>query len=65
MPKTPVCSICGSDDIKVDAWAEWSYTEQCWILSDTYESEAFCETCEGGTSIDWEEPNTPGGNDED
>lgn len=49
-----VCSHCGSEEVKRDAWATWSTETQEWELSDTFDN-AYCDDCDGETSID-EEP---------
>lgn len=43
-----VCRHCESEDVVRDAFAEWSITEQDWVLSSVYDS-ANCnsETCDG------------------
>lgn len=54
--QTPVCSACGSNDVRVDAWAAWDDDAQGWDLSTTFEQNAICESeqCDGGEcSIKW------------
>ena len=48
---TKVCARCGSDDIKIDAWAEWDVENQCWELGPVFEKPAICEPCGGETTI--------------
>lgn len=45
------CSNCGSVDIKADAWAEWDFNAQQWVLSQTFDA-THCEDCEGEASCD-------------
>ena len=45
-----VCTTCGSDQVKLDAWASWSVETQSWELNSTMQM-AFCENCECETSI--------------
>ena len=45
-----VCSTCGSDDVRLDAYAVWDVDEQQWVLSHTF-GQAFCEACDGETSL--------------
>ena len=49
-----VCSTCGSDQVLRDAWAEWDVASQDWVLQNVFDA-AYCEKCEGETSIN-EEP---------
>jgi ribosomal protein L37AE/L43A len=51
----PVCSHCGSDDVKADAYAVWDIEAQTWQVGDTYDKGAFCEACEGETRLDWQD----------
>jgi len=46
-----VCTHCGSEDVRLDAWAEWDFDNQQWTLGETYDH-AHCHKCEGETSID-------------
>ena len=45
-----VCKTCGSDDVVKDAWANWDYSLQQWVLSQTFDS-AWCEKCEDETNL--------------
>jgi len=56
----PVCSECGSDDVKVDAFAEWDVERQKWVLSDVFDNE-FCCDCDGETHLRWETEEVKGG----
>lgn len=49
-----ICRDCGGENVKRDAWASWNFEKQDWVL-DNYFDDAFCEDCEGSTSIDEEE----------
>jgi len=40
-----VCSVCGSDDVRKDAYAEWDVEEQEWVLSSVYD-DTVCNDCE-------------------
>lgn len=54
MPKTKLkmtCRECGSENVLRDAWAEWDYESQEWVLQNVFDA-AFCEDCEGECSID-------------
>ena len=56
MPKLlAVCGRCGSDHVKADAYAEWNADAQEWELSQTFDKGAFCNKCDGETSIYWKE----------
>lgn len=52
--KHPECSTCGCDQVLIDAYAEWSYELQEWVLHSTHD-DAYCPDCESSTSITWEE----------
>lgn len=43
------CINCGSENILQDAWAEWSYDAQEWVLHST-QANFWCQTCDGETS---------------
>lgn len=44
-----VCATCGSNNIRMDAWAEWDIDTQEWILSDIFPN-YFCINCDVETS---------------
>jgi len=44
------CATCGSDDVRRDAWAEWSVETQAWELAEVYQA-AHCNACGGETSL--------------
>jgi hypothetical protein len=46
-----VCSACGSDDVVVDACAQWDFANQQWHLAEVFESTAICNNCGGECSI--------------
>jgi uncharacterized OB-fold protein len=46
-----VCSVCGSLRILRDAWAEWDFEEQEWVLQNVFDH-AYCEDCANETSIE-------------
>jgi len=45
-----VCSFCGSDSVKLDAWAVWDVDSQSWQVSETFEA-AWCDDCDGETTV--------------
>ena len=49
-PVKMICETCGSDDVRVDAWAEWGVEAQKWVLAETYEY-SHCNVCEGECNI--------------
>lgn len=51
---TPVCDVCGSDDLVKDAAAVWDHEAQGWSLSSTYDSTT-CQSClrEGDDMEKW------------
>ena len=50
---TPVCAACRSDDIIVQATAQWSNESQEWELAATFAQPAHCVSCNGPCGIDW------------
>jgi hypothetical protein len=50
---TPVCAICQSDDIIVQATAQWSNEQQAWELAATFDQPAHCVSCNGPCGIVW------------
>ncbi|MGA3206089.1 MAG: hypothetical protein ABSF12_26645 [Bryobacteraceae bacterium] len=45
-----VCNTCGSEEVLVDAWAEWNKDNQRWELFNTFDA-AFCAECDGECSV--------------
>jgi len=39
------CTICGSDKVTRDAWAEWNVDRQKWMLGALFD-QGFCHRCE-------------------
>ena len=48
-----VCSVCGSDRIRLTAWMEWSVDDQRWRLSSdsSGEDSIWCRDCENETGV--------------
>lgn len=54
-----VCAECGSDDVRRDAFAEWSVENQEWELAAVLD-QGYCETCGGEADLEEEEiPDDP------
>ena len=51
--KRPYCTNCGSEEVAVDATAEWDFDAQEWVLDSTFDH-AYCGGCDGHT-IDFKE----------
>ncbi len=47
-----VCSICKSEDVLCDAFAEWDYDKQEWSLQNTFDKGSYCQNCDGECRID-------------
>jgi hypothetical protein len=45
-----VCKTCGSEDVRLDAWAKWDAASQRWVLGQTFDY-AHCNRCDGECSI--------------
>jgi len=48
----PVCNACHCEGLLVDARAEWSESENTWVLHSVYD-ETYCPTCDEVTSKEW------------
>ena len=48
---TMLCNTCGSEDVRIDAWAAWNVKLQQWELAETFDY-AYCNNCDGECSID-------------
>lgn len=46
---TIVCQHCGSDEVFLDAYAQWSVEAQDWELCSTFDH-AWCAMCDGETT---------------
>ena len=44
--KTMVCSVCGSEDIKVNSWVVWNKATQQYEIDNLWEEESWCESCQ-------------------
>lgn len=53
VPQKPVCSECGSDDVKADAYAEWRVDLQEWQVQNTFDKGSVCEDCGGECRLNW------------
>lgn len=49
-----ICSTCGSDDVRRDAYAAWSVEKQEWELSSVFD-QGICEACGGEARLEEEE----------
>ena len=45
-----ICENCGSDLVTRDAWAEWDFDEQNWVLGAAFDY-TFCHKCEAETHM--------------
>jgi uncharacterized OB-fold protein len=52
--ETVSCKACGSEYVVRDAWVEWDYKEQDWVIKDVFDY-AHCEDCNGKTELVWKE----------
>lgn len=48
---TKHCVVCDSEDVWLDANAEWDIEAQTWVLKNTLDT-AYCDNCEAERSID-------------
>ena len=42
--RTVVCVKCGSDDVRLDAFAMWDKEKQEWVLDSVYDT-SWCNSC--------------------
>lgn len=52
IPQKPVCSTCGSEEVRRDAYASWNTKTQEWELITTFDN-TDCEQCGGQCSLEW------------
>ena len=45
-----VCSSCGSENVRRDAWATWDVETQSWELATVFDA-GFCDDCDGEASL--------------
>lgn len=45
-----VCSHCGSENVRRDAWATWDVESQSWELATVFDA-GFCDDCDGEASL--------------
>jgi hypothetical protein len=50
-----VCARCGSDRISFSLDASWNIEEQAVELTGGHWTDAFCDSCEDFTKLDWVE----------
>ena len=46
------CSVCGSEDVKMDAWVVWNYDKQEWEIDNLFGGNCWCESCGGGCNVE-------------
>lgn len=46
-----ICATCKSDDVVLDAWAEWDVMIQDWVLRSVFD-DAFCCSCEQACDLE-------------
>ncbi len=51
----PVCTECGSDDVRADAYACWNVETQDFELAATFEKGWVCEQCAEECTVEWVE----------
>jgi hypothetical protein len=49
----PICSHCGSDNIRVDAYSSWNIGRQDWEHTSEHGNHVCEGACGGECSIDW------------
>lgn len=46
-----VCKYCGSTDVVADTFARWDEEKNDWIVDSVYDKGAYCNECDGETTI--------------
>lgn len=46
----PICSVCGSEEVRRDAYAAWDVEKQEWVLLTVFDT-VDCEQCGGACSV--------------
>jgi hypothetical protein len=46
-----VCSWCGGENVKLDAWAVFDFEAQAWVLESIFDA-GYCDDCDGEANID-------------
>jgi hypothetical protein len=46
-----VCSHCGSNDVRRDAWASWNLEKQEWELGEVFDA-GHCNVCDGEARLE-------------
>ena len=41
----PVCSHCGSPDVRTEAWAAWNKVTQNWMVAELLDGNQVCAAC--------------------
>ena len=59
MPKEPRCSECGSADVLFDAYAAFNPATNAFELFNAFDKGTFCQCCDGGCSVRWQDRNQP------
>ena len=49
------CGHCGSSDVLKDAFVEWDYEAQIWVVHNVFDKGSYCQTCDGECTIEDEE----------
>lgn len=52
-PQQPVCSKCGSDNVRADAYADFDVETQSWNLIEAYDKNAYCCDCDSYMTLTW------------
>jgi len=47
-----VCGKCGSEAVLADAFAEWDYDKQEWVINNVFDKGAYCNQCDEATRIE-------------
>jgi hypothetical protein len=45
-----VCGTCGSEDVSRDAWGDWDFNTQTWVVRTVFDY-AHCHECDGETRL--------------
>jgi hypothetical protein len=50
---TPLCGRCGSDDVRIEVFAEWNDIKQTWAIRELLDANTVCAHCGRDTEFKW------------
>jgi hypothetical protein len=53
IPEKPICTVCESDDVSLDAYVEWNADTQQFEVQNVMDKGHYCNHCEAECSVTW------------